>query len=507
MSQQTLGVVQVESGLLEGVAGRDPSIRVFKGVPYAAPPVGPLRWQAPQPPLAWEGVRKADRFGPICPQYEPTPGSFYGDEFYPTQQAQSEDCLYLNIWTGARSSEERRPVMVWIHGGAFIEGSGSLPSFDGETLARKGVVLVTINYRLGIFGFFAHPALEADSPYGTSGNYGLLDQIAALRWVRANIVAFGGDPENVTVFGQSAGSRSVGLLQVSPLAKGLFKRAIAQSGSHYSLGVIAQSDYQTALQIGRERAERWGAQSAEELRAVPLATLLGKDLNDYRGQHGFSFCKDGAVVPTNIGERLASAQVNAQAMLMGATSDEWTPMLPNLSLSREQLIEYARSSFGEKAEQFFELYPLEDEKDAAVVQIRSRIDMMLAGMRYWAAQQSSHGPESVYLYYFNRALPGRNSELYGAFHSGDLYYVFDTLDSTERPWSEIDRRLADTMSSYWANFAATGNPNGPGLPEWPAYRKESDLVMFLGDRVEAGPVPRQAQIALHTWAIEQNKGY
>jgi para-nitrobenzyl esterase len=507
MSQQTFGVVQVENGLLEGIAGNDPSITVFKGVPYAAPPVGELRWQATQPPLAWEGLRKADQFGPICPQYEPKPGTFYADEFYPTQQAQSEDCLYLNIWTGAQSSQERRPVMVWIHGGAYIEGSGSLPSFDGETLAQKGVVLVTINYRLGVFGFFSHPALAANSPYGTSGNYGLLDQIAALRWVRDNIAAFGGDPSNVTIFGQSAGSRSVCLLQVSPLAKGLFKRAIAQSGSHYTFGIMPLSDYQTALKVGGERAENWGAQTAEGLRSLPVATLLGKDLIDYRGSNGYSFCKDGAIVPTNIGERLATGQVHTQAMLMGATSDEWTPNLVGLSLSPEQLQDYARSTFGDKADQFFELYPLEDEAAAPVVQTRSRIDQVLAGMRLWAAQQSSHGPNSVYLYFFNRALPGRNSEFYGAFHSGDLYYVFNTLASTARPWTDTDRRLADLMSSYWSNFAATGDPNGPGLPEWPAYQKASDQVMFLGDQVEAGTAPRQAQIALHTWAIEQNKGY
>src|SRR5215213_1681641 len=271
--KRNANAVRIASGMLAGVAGVDDSVTVFKGIPFAAPPVGQLRWQPPQPPLAWAGMRAADTFGPICPQLGPPAGSFYQQEFYLHEEPQSEDCLYLNVWTAAQNETERRPVMVWFHGGALVEGSGSLPSFHGETLARKGVVLVTVNYRLGVFGYFAHPALSAESDRHVSGNYGLLDQIAALRWVRHNIAAFGGDPGNVTIFGQSAGAMSVFALLVSPLAAGLFERAIGQSGSPFSFRELRT--LQQAEQAGVERAAGWGAATLADLRTLSAETLLG----------------------------------------------------------------------------------------------------------------------------------------------------------------------------------------------------------------------------------------
>ena len=222
--------VQTTRGMLQGIPGKDASVTVFRGVPYAAPPIGNLRWRAPQAAHSWAGIRHADRFGNICVQNPLKPGSFYQVEFYESPEPMSEDCLYLNLWTAASSASEKRPVMVWLHGGGFVEGSGSLPSFNGERLASKGVVLVTINYRLGVFGFLAHPELTAEDPHHASGNYGMLDQLEALKWVKANIQNFGGDPENVTIFGQSAGASSVLNLCASPLAKGYFRRAIVQSG-------------------------------------------------------------------------------------------------------------------------------------------------------------------------------------------------------------------------------------------------------------------------------------
>jgi para-nitrobenzyl esterase len=497
-----LGPVTVETGLLSGVAGNDPAISVFKGVPFAAPPVGELRWQAPQPPLAWEGERKADSFGPICPQYIPNLGTFYGDEFYLVKEEQSEDCLYLNIWTGAKSNEERRPVMVWFHGGGFVEGSGSLGSFHGEMLAQKGVVLVTVNYRLGAFGFFAHPALAAASESKTTGNYGLLDQIASLRWVRDNIAAFGGDADNVTIFGQSAGAMSVYLLQISPLAKGLFKRVIAQSGSAFSFGRMIGTSSAEAYQRCEELAKSWGASSAEELRALPTETLLCENINQYRAGR-FGPIGESWFANPEIAQPIINGEVNSHSLMVGATADEWTPMTAGGAAPREQFEERIRAQYGELAERYLELYPFEGEEHEHHTQIAGGNDLMFAGMRYWADLHSSYAPGQAYLYYFERRLPGRNSEHYGAFHSGDLYYVFGTLHSTDRPWAEADHALADAMTSYWSNFAATGNPNGAGVPEWPAYASEGDQTIYLGETVHAGPSPRPEQMAFHTELIRK----
>ncbi|MEO7912066.1 MAG: carboxylesterase family protein [Roseiflexaceae bacterium] len=483
--------VRVESGLLAGVASADGSILVFKGVPYAAPPVGELRWRPTQPPLAWAGERQADTFGPICPQLGPPPGSFYQQEFYLHEEPQSEDCLYLNVWTAA-SQTERRPVMVWFHGGALVEGSGSLPSFHGEALARKGVVLVTVNYRLGMFGYFAHPALSAESEQHVSGNYGLLDQIAALRWVRDNITAFGGDPENVTVFGQSAGAMSVFALLVSPLASGLFQRAIGQSGSPFSLRELRT--LHQAEQAGADRATAWGAAELVELRALSAATLLGtRDAASFANRGGLTI--DGWALPANPAQMMADGRRHAVALLVGATADEWTPMGGGTALDADTFGQQARQRYGERAAEFLRLYALESNADASRAQIASMSDLMFAGMRTWAEAQSAHGPQPAYVYYFDRKLPGRDSAFFGAFHSSELYYVFDTLHTTDRPWEAADQHLADVMTSYWANFAATGDPNGDGLPAWPAFDGPNAPVMQLGEQIGAQAMPKPEQMA------------
>jgi para-nitrobenzyl esterase len=493
--------VRVESGILQGAASADGALTVFKGIPYAAPPVGQLRWKPPQPPLAWQGVRPAESFGPICPQLGPAPGSFYQQEFYLHDEPQSEDCLYLNVWTAARSVPERRPVMVWFHGGAFMEGSGSLPSFQGETLARKGVVLVTVNYRLGAFGYFAHPALSAESERHVSGNYGLLDQIAALRWVRDNIAAFGGDPGNVTIFGQSAGAMSVFALLVSPLAGGLFQRVIGQSGSPFSLRELRTLDQ--AEQAGMERAAGWGAGSLEELRALSTAALVGtRDPAAFANRGGLVI--DGWALPNNPAKMMADGRHHAVTLLVGATADEWTPMdSDGTSLDAAAFRQQAQQRYGQHADEFLRLYPLEAGADASRTQIAAMSDTMFAGMRAWAEAQRAHGQPPAYMYYFDRKLPGRNSAFFGAFHSGDLYYVFDTLHTTERPWEDADRRLADAMTSYWANFAATGDPNGAGLPAWPAFSEPDAPVMRLGEQIGAQPLPKPDQMAFFAREIAE----
>jgi para-nitrobenzyl esterase len=496
-STQSLAPVRVESGLLAGIPASDPTIQVFKGVPYAAPPIGRLRWSAPQPPIAWDGIRRADTFGAICPQYIPEKGSFYQLEFYPDDQPQSEDCLFLNIWTGASNATERRPVMVWFHGGGMVEGSSSLPSFDGETLARKGVVLVTVNYRLGVFGFYGHPALSAEADPHVSGNYGLLDQIAALRWVRDNIAGFGGDPSNVTIFGQSAGSMSVYALLVSPLATGLFQRAIGQSGSPFSF--LSNRTLHDVEQSGLAAAQRWEAESLDGLRALPTERLLDADLQSYRAmRYGLNI--DGWAIPAAPTSLLVTGQQPAVSLMVGSTAHEFTSLLGERAMPAENFRQQIAQQYGEHAAAFLKLYPAESEDEARNSQIASLSDQMAVGMRAWASLHEQRYPESTYMYYFDRRLPGRNSEFYGAFHSGDLYYVFDTLASTERPWVPTDYTLAEIMSSYWANFAATGNPNGVGLPAWPAYR--GSHVQRLGDTIEQTDAPGQARSDLFEQAMK-----
>lgn len=501
--QRPLTTVTVESGVLEGVSAVDAGITVFKGIPFAAPPVGNLRWRPPQPPAAWEGVRRAASFGPICPQFGPQPGSFYHEEFYLQPETQSEDCLYLNVWTAAESSAERRPVMVWFHGGAFLEGSGSLPSFHGETLVRKGVVLVTVNYRLGFFGYLAHPALSAESGQGVSGNYGLLDQIAALQWVNRNIAAFGGDPAQVTIFGQSAGSMSVFALLISPLAAGLFQRAIGQSGSPFTFREM--KTLRDAEQAGVERAAAWGTPSLAEMRALSTAQVLGEWSPDlFLKRPGLAV--DGWAIPGDPAELMAAGRCHPVALLVGATADEMTPMGATTGVEVADFQQQANQQYGADAAAFLKLYPAATAAEALRAQIASRSDQMFAGMRYWASRQLARNAGPAYVYYFDRRLPGRNSEFYGAFHSGDLYYAFGTLHSTERPWEDADHRLADAMTSYWANFATHGDPNGPGLPVWPAYDRANDQVMELGARVGVIAAPKQPQLVFFDQELARRFG-
>jgi para-nitrobenzyl esterase len=492
-----VGVVRVAGGILAGVPGTRPDMMVYRGIPFAAAPVGQLRWQPPQPAPGWQGVRLADQFGPICPQHGPPPGSFYQQEFYLAEEPQSEDCLYLNVWTAATSPSERRPVMVWFHGGAFVEGSGSLASFHGEQLAAKGAVLVTVNYRLGVFGYFAHPALSAESAEGVSGNYGLLDQVAALAWVQQNIAAFGGDPENVTIFGQSAGSMSVFALTISPLASGLFRRAIGQSGSPFSFRILGTLD--EAERAGKAQAETWGVSTAADLRALPAATLLGERSAGGANRRGLAI--DGWAIPDHPARMLADGRQHTESLLVGATADEFTSMAGFGPQDASAFEQQALERFGEGAAEFLRLYPPDSDGGVAQASAASQTDTLLAGMQAWAGFQSDRHPGSAYMYYFDRKLPGRDSERYGAFHSSELYYVFGTLESTERPWEQADRVLADTMTSYWVNFAETGDPNGAGLPSWPAYDAHDPQVMRLGERIAAMPLPKSAAMTFFGRAI------
>jgi para-nitrobenzyl esterase len=512
--------VRTEAGMLSGVPGRDASITVYKGVPFAAPPIGELRWRAPQPPLHWQGVRKADQFGSICPSPRRSP------------EPMNEDCLFLNVWTGASTSAERRPVMVWFYGGGFITGSGSDPLHDGEGLARKGVVLVTINYRLGALGFLATPELSQESGHRASGNYGLLDEIAALQWVQKNIAAFGGDPARVTIFGHSAGAGSVNFLSTSPLAKGLFKQALAESQVRYprdlELRYLSMSwrSLQNAEASGTKYVDAHGARSLKELRAMPWQQLIaGTDAPDVdvdtrssARPPQFRPVVDGWVVPQNFNQTFANATHNRATFVAGNNLDEGGAVpetafailrapgtqrpeirigSPNPNVTLRDYVSAAKRKFGPMADEFLKLYPASTDDEAARANNSAIRDNSRVSTYLWATEWSRVNKTPVYTYFWTHAPPGQDHDSRGAYHGSEINYVFNNLYATDKPWADVDRDIAEKMSSYWANYAASGNPNGKDLPAWPAFDSKSPTVMELGDRF--GPIPVADAPRLDFW--------
>ncbi len=472
-------VVTVAQGQLAGIPGDDPSITVFKGIPFAAPPVGDLRWRPPQPAPAWRGVHRADTFGASAMQADQRSFGPWTEE-YMFRNHMSEDCLTLNIWTPARSTEERRAVFVWIHGGAYFSGSGEVLLYDGEGLAQKGVIVVTFNYRLGVFGFLAHPELTAESPHRASGNYGLMDQIAALRWVRENIAAFGGDPERITVGGQSAGAGSLHHLLVSPEARGLFHRAIAQSGPwRRSASSPTLTD---AEEQGRKFAEAIAAPSLADLRALSAEELFSLyQAREFR----FRPIVDGWIVPdqvTAIHERGEQIDV---PLLTGWTADESSSQAGYGVTTAEKFKAQIEKDFGPRAPALLALYPTATDTEASEAQKQQRRDAARADLFWWTQLRADHGRAHDWAYFFDRAIPWPEHPEYQAFHSGELPYTFNNLRLMNRPWEDVDRRLADQVSSYWVNFIERGDPNGPGLPAWP---DDNTHLLRLGRTVAPEPV-------------------
>jgi para-nitrobenzyl esterase len=467
--------VRVEQGLVAGVAGSAPEVRVFKGLPYAEPPVGKLRWRAPKPPAKWTGTRNASEFGAICVQRRPNAAGISN-----TSMPMSEDCLNLNIFTAAPSAAARQPVMVWIHGGALTAGAGQI--YDGEQLALKGAVVVTINYRLGVFGFFAHPDLSKESDRRGAANQGLLDQIAALEWVQKNIAGFGGDPKNVTIFGESAGSWSTNLLAATPLAHGLFHRVIGESGAEFGpMSTLAKAEDAGAK---RGTLADLRAKSADDLQKELGAAFVG-DNGGYTGP-----LVDGWSLPEDVYTIYAKGKQNDVPVLIGSNADEgtmFTPAAANLASLKQQAQRY-----GADAETFLKLYPAATDAEAWRAQANAMRDMVFGWeMRTWARMQTKTGKSKVYLYFFSRVPPGPVSARLGAFHSAEIAYVFHNTHRPGRVFEEVDHKLADVMSQYWVNFAATGNPNGKDLPEWPAFDPAKDLLMGFGDKVEVEPIPHK----------------
>lgn len=494
--------VYTVSGTLEGEYADDAQdVLAFRGIPYAQPPVGAARWQPPAPVESWDGVRPATAFGPVCWQRPREMSSLYARGNLDT----NEDCLSLNVWAPAGDPAAGRPVMVWFHGGGHNSGAGSARIFDGRALARKGVVLVTINYRLGPFGFLAHPALSAESPHASSGNYGLLDQIAALGWVRDNIAAFGGDAGNVTIFGQSAGSWTVCYLMVSPLAKGLFHKAIGQSGGCFK-GERPYLDH-TTDERGAERSahddglasaaelgvEGDGPEAAAALRDLAPETVLAATL-------GSGAIIDGWVLPTAPREIVAAGEHSNVPVIVGSMANERAALYDTSSEpSREEFVATVQGEYGPRADTLLAAYEgdLADSPATADKQI-SGDRTFVWEMRTWARAVEAAGNVG-YHYFFSHAPPvfrlyvhdqpdlpvegGRRA--YGAYHSGELAYVFGNVGLVGLDWTDWDHELSDTISQYWVNFARTGDPNGEGLPAWPSYESATDESIEFGSEVKA----------------------
>ncbi|HXB69502.1 MAG TPA: carboxylesterase family protein [Candidatus Acidoferrales bacterium] len=463
--------VKTNTGLVSGIPGRDPAIAVFKGIPFAAPPVGNLRWREPRAAAAWQGVRKADQFSSSCIQIIKSDNKPWTYEFM-THNEVSEDCLYLNVWTGAKAASEGRPVYLYIYGGANTEGSAAVPVYDGEGLAKKGIVVVTVNYRLGIFGFFAHPELTKEAEYKASGNYALLDLVAALHWVRDNIAAFGGDPAKVTIGGQSAGGANTYSLLASPLAKGLFRGAIVESGGGGSRP-LAELE-----QVGAKFAEAKGAGSLADLRRMSWKDLIAP----VPGAPPFRFSTaalDGYVLRDQ-------SEPNGVPMLTGINMHEGgaTPHPEVTVAGYEQQV---RRRFPDLADEVLKFYPAATDEAARAAQNELAWDAARVSMYVRASQRAQKTKTKVYTYFWDHALPGPDAEKYGAFHSSEVPYVMGALAMSDRPFTAADQQIAGMMTSYWANFIATGDPNGKGLAHWPSVEEKPDFTMEVGDKTAAIP--------------------
>ncbi len=476
--------MQVEEGTISGVATPDSALFVFKGVPFAAPPVGELRWRAPQPAKHWTGVRRADTFGYSAIQADTGAFGPWTKEFIFGNKT-SEDCLYLNIWTAAKRANAKLPVLVYIHGGGFSGGSGEVAVYDGTKLAIKGLVVVTINYRLGALGFFAHPELTKESGHNSSGNYGLLDQVAALRWIQKNIAAFGGNPNNVTIAGQSAGAASVHYLTASPLAKGLFHRAIAQSGSGVGRGFTRPRE--VAEQEGIRYAQEKKVTSLSALRALPAKSFIGYFSDPFR----FGPAIDGWFLTDDVTKIFAEHKQNDVPTLTGLTADEGSAF-PN-KMSAEAFRKQAQQRYGEHAEAFLSLYPANSDAEVATSQRVAERDQGVYSMALWAEQRANTAKTKSYLYYFAHAIPWPQHPEFGAFHTSEVPYVFHNLHLLDRPWTSTDQRLADIVSSYWVNFATKGDPNGKGLPVWQAFTPQTPLFLRMDANTVPMPLPAKAK--------------
>jgi para-nitrobenzyl esterase len=472
--------VEIDTGVLRGEVSEN-GMRIFRGIPFAAPPVGELRWAAPEPAARWQGERDATRFGAICPQ-PPMLAVMTGETFPET----SEDCLFLNVWTEAEKGAAL-PVMVWIHGGGLTMGWSNQIQYEGTELAKRGVVLVSINYRLGSLGYLAHPALSAESKAGTSGNYGFLDQVAALEWVKRNIGAFGGDPNNVTIFGESAGGTSVHALVASPLTKGLIHRAISQSAWITETNIAYLDKDAPTIVSGEAQGTAWSKRvsgkddvSLAELRALDSKTILQKE-----GQQGFQpyITVGDAFMPTWSEERFRSGDANRVPLIAGTNTDEGTMFQTFMPIpSREAFEVLVAGVYGDKGSKITELYPSSSPETLKEQMNHFITDTwFLRGTRNMLVGASENG-SPTYQYTFTRRSPVQKA--WGAHHAAELSYVFNTLPAVG--YDKVDADLADAMIQYWVQFAKTGDPNVDGLAAWPKFDAKAQKYLELGETIAVG---------------------
>lgn len=476
--------VRIESGMVQGTS--EEGLTLYRGIPFAAAPVGDLRWRPPKPAPKWKGVRAASEYGRACMQSNPAISNL---------PAPSEDCLFLNVWTPATRLGERLPVMVWIHGGGFVAGTPAEQLYHGEWLARKGVVVVSVSYRLGVFGFLAHPALSAESNHHVSGNYGLLDMIAGLQWVQRNVAALGGDPTRVTIFGESAGAIAVSQLCASPLAKGLFRAAISESGGSFGPvragggpGENMQS-LRSAEQDGAAWAQAAGAPDLAALRAMPAEKVLATAQH----QRGLSWpVMDGWVIPDDQFRLYQAGRYNDVPVLIGYNSDEGASF--GVPASQSAYVQSVRERYDRFADRILAAYP-GGERPAEKKTARDLMRDTAFGWQTWswARLQTETGKKPVYLYYFDEhpTYPADSPRAgFGTPHSEELPYVFRQLREHKRPEpTPADEAMSDMMRTYWTNFARTGDPNGAGLPKWPSYTRAAPQMLYIASgRTEAGPI-------------------
>ncbi|MDY6924246.1 MAG: carboxylesterase family protein [Pseudomonadota bacterium] len=479
--------VVTASGRLLGSS--DAGTTRYLGVPYALPPVGDLRWRDPRSAKPWTGVRSATRFAPACPQIGV---AMPGEPPSPTD----EDCLYLNIWTPDPAGQDGQswPVIVWVPGGGLTNGSTSIPLYDGAALARRGVIVVTVAYRLGVLGFLAHPELTAESGMSGSGNYGLTDQIAALEWVRDNIAAFGGDPERVTVAGQSAGATSVSILLASPRARGLFQRAIGQSGGLFEpLALAPRYLLKNAEADGLAYGAALGAPTLAQLRSLPVERFV-----DGRGDVVVHPVIEPRVLPEPPHDVFAAGRHNDVPLLVGFNAEEARSLTDLSEVSAQNFQEHLTARWGALPPALLGPYPFATDAEAREARANFERDLRFGwDIRAWARLAAAHGQAPVHAYYFSRRPPypeGSVQEAWGAGHFAELWYMFDHLDQQPWPWTEADRKLADAMSDYWVAFARDGDPNGHGRPIWPAFEAAEERVLLLDEDVEPGVLPNNAAL-------------
>jgi para-nitrobenzyl esterase len=483
-------VVHAASGPVAGAPSVDPQVTVFKGIPFAAPPVGDLRWRPPQPVKPWATVLHADHFGASCVQRIVNELLPWTAEFMTHNQV-SEDCLFLNIWTPRPATSANLPVVVYIHGGAFSGGAGDIAVYDGTRLAATGLVVVTVNYRLGVFGFLAHPDLTAESDHSSSGNYGLLDQVAALKWIQANIEAFGGDPHRVTIWGQSAGAFSVGDLMASPLAAGVFQRAMADSG----LGIagLPMADLKAAEDAGVKFAALHHATSIKELRAMPAADLLP---GPHDGPLGFAPIVDGWFLPATPQQLSDRGVDNDVPVITGYQANDGL-LFAGPVHSPEDYNALAQRQYGDLAADFLRLYAATSADQVKEMLALSGRDRERVSMFLWASRRAANHHQPVFTYFFDRAIPWPQHPEFGAFHTGEIPYFFLNLKALDRPWEPTDFAVAKTASSYLAHFAAAGDPNGAALPVWPRIETDKPETMEIG--AETQPMQLADKARLEFW--------